>query len=782
MRRGLTSFFLLITAIASARGAEGDSGLELAGRGNPQGHVIVIPAAATPSVRYAAEELQGYVKRITGIELRVSDDSAAQPERAICIGGTRFSPSAEGLGDEGFRLLAKPPHLYVVGSGVRGALYGVYTLLEDYAGVGWFTSWCETVPKAESVAVPSDLDRVERPAFEMREPMWADYSKPDFAARRKANGRTMKLGEKHGGEPLHCSARLYGHTAYQLLPPDLYFDAPPEYYALTQGERRRTGAQLCLSNPDVLRLVTDALLDQIRTEPQAEVFFFGQNDCHGYCECDRCKAIDDEEGSHAGTNIRFVNALAEAVGAQFPDKTIGTFAYQYTEKPPKLAKVRKNVLICLCSIQCDFSRPIRGNPDPTTAAFAESLVEWGTLTDRLYVWDYTTDFSDYPLVYPNVIPTLQENLRFFRDHGVKYVMSEGDWQGWSAHYGELKSYLISQWMWNPDLPVKPLLRKFLRGYYGAAAKTVGEDLSELCKLIPDPETKPLHVFQGPTSPKNLFDDAWLLASDRRWQRAEELTADDPAALVNVRMGRFAIDYTRLLRNPTAVRLWASPNQDRYGREIATVSEIAGRIKAAMESAAASGRRIRLSESDDREVRLKELFDRVAVPSPPPAGARAFRFEETAFKVGVPSWGRVEADAPASGGKALRFPGTHWQWAGNCDFGTIAFEPGFLYRIRVKLRVDRVAGACGTNDWAVTAGVYDRETKSEVSKLALRVSEVGDDYAWYDLAGDIEPRDSQFLYVAPGWFDRNLGANHPSMKSLWVDGVEFFVVKKKEVPK
>ena len=78
-------------------------------------------------------------------------------------------------------------------------------------------------------------------------------------------------------------------------------------------EGRRCGngrhAQLCLTNPEVLRLVTSNVLDRIRKDPGALCYGVSQNDSHEYCECDTCKAVDEEEESHAGTMVRFVNGV-----------------------------------------------------------------------------------------------------------------------------------------------------------------------------------------------------------------------------------------------------------------------------------------------------------------------------------------------------------------------------------------------------------------------------------------------------------------------------------------
>ena len=51
--------------------------------------------------------------------------------------------------------------------------------------------------------------------------------------------------------------------------------------------------------------------------------------------------MDDEEVSQAGTVVRFVNAIADAVAAEFPDKVIEMLAYQYSRKPPKRTRLRR---------------------------------------------------------------------------------------------------------------------------------------------------------------------------------------------------------------------------------------------------------------------------------------------------------------------------------------------------------------------------------------------------------------------------------------------------------
>ena len=143
------------------------SDMPLAVRGMPPDRTIVIPASASPSQRYAAEELRDFTEKTTGVRLPIATDAEPLPAKAILLGETKWTAELAGrvalnapggglgadvknLGTDGFRLVARPPHLLVVGSPERGTLYGVYELLERFAGCRWYASWHSVIPAAGS--------------------------------------------------------------------------------------------------------------------------------------------------------------------------------------------------------------------------------------------------------------------------------------------------------------------------------------------------------------------------------------------------------------------------------------------------------------------------------------------------------------------------------------------------------------------------------------------------------------------------------------------------------
>lgn len=523
--------------------------------GGAAAYTIVRPADASPSQIHAAEELQKYTEQMTGVKLPILADDGPLPERAILLGSTRHTAALLGgpvdlkaLGDDGFHLKTSEPHLLIVGGPVRGTLYGVYELLERFGGCRWYSSWHSVIPQRAALSIP-ELDETQRPAFAMREPYWFDMFNADFAARNKANGAAMRLEDKHGGG-IRFGIGCMVHTFKTLVPPDEFFASHPEYFSEINGKRVKDSAQLCLTNPEVLKIVTARILERIRQDPAAKLFSVSQNDCQKYCTCPACKAIDTREGSQAGTMIGFVNQVAEAVEKDFPNVWIETLAYNYTRTPPKTIRPRPNVVVRLCSIECEFSKPFDRSAAGQNRKFVAEMDSWSAMTDKLHIWDYTTDFRDYLGPFPNVL-ALQGNLRFFRDHHVVGVFEEGAYQGRHGDFAELKAWLLAKWLWNPDLPAETLLNDFFVGYYGAAAPLVRGYFDEI------------HAFyQKPGATLSIYDDVlrqapvtaefYTRAVDL-WRQAEAAVKDSPAHSYNVRMGAIPALFAHLSRLPAGAK-------------------------------------------------------------------------------------------------------------------------------------------------------------------------------------------------------------------------------------
>ena len=162
----------------------------------------------------------------------------------------------------------------------------------------------------------------------------------------------------------------------------------------------------------------------MRAQPEATVFSVSQNDTDLHCECPRCQALARQEGSQGAPVLNLANRVAEAVEKEFPGKAVETLAYQWTRQAPKTMRPRPNVIVRLCSIECCFSHPLATCDSRENRAFRDDLRAWSKVAQRLWIWDYTTDFAHYLLPFPNQ-RVRRPNIRFFVANHVKGIFEAG---------------------------------------------------------------------------------------------------------------------------------------------------------------------------------------------------------------------------------------------------------------------------------------------------------------------------------------------------------------------
>jgi len=490
--------------------------------------VIVTQPGATPAERHAAEELAATLRQITGATFATQELTDHAPESAIVVGpgplATKLFPGVAlaGFGGEEYANVTCGGRLLLAGSRPRGTIYAVYRFLQDQLAVRYYAPWYTYYPSHESLALGS-LNVHSKPAFEYRDPFWFPAFDGDWAARNGSTSATARLQEKHGGQVTY---KGFVHTFYPLVPPDPHFKTHPEWFSLIKGKRVGQGAQLCTTDPQMRDFLVERVKAWLRETPGANIVSVSQNDHAGACECPRCAAVDEREGSHAGSLLELVNYVAEKIEPEFPNVAVDTLAYQYTRKAPKTLRPRRNVIIRLCSIECNFAQPLE---DPTNELFARDIRDWHRLTDRLYVWDYTTDFSHYLLPFPNYY-VLGANVRFFHRNGVVGLFEQGAYQSFSNEMSELRAWVLAQLLWNPYQDDRKLVHEFVEAYYGKpSARYILEYLELIAKAA-----RPYYVGIGHPDASPYLRFSTLAQAERLWQQAEAAARRQPDQLWRVR--------------------------------------------------------------------------------------------------------------------------------------------------------------------------------------------------------------------------------------------------------
>ena len=498
---------------------------------------------------FAARELRYYLGRITAVSFPI--EAYREGANGICVGACANIP-CDDLGEDGFTIQSRDGNLCIAG-GNRGVIYGVYEFLESL-GCRFFTPDCEEIPTNPSLSLSDDYHITQKPAFEYRGHNYADLTQSHrFAVKCRVNGSHHRIPSHMGG---NLSYAWHVHTFEKMVPTAIYGETHPEYYALVDGKRVvRDGGrtQLCLTNPDVLDICVKAVRKILLEKPECRIVSVSQNDWNGnYCTCENCARIDEEEGSHAGSLIHFVNRVAEILEPEFPHIIFDTLAYTYTRPAPKYVRNRHNVCVRLCSIEACFTHPFTAGhdknplvlPDGTTRSFINDLQEWGRICDRIYIWDYTTCFAHYPTPHPNW-RVLQPNAQAMYENNVRGVFEQanGASRG-GVDFNELRAYLISKLLWNPYCDLEKHRQEFLHFYYGAAAPFMDEYLNLICDTA---EARNDHVGFNDAPTHKFLEEDMLDRYDAIFQKALQAVAGDPLRLWRVEKNRLSIRYVRLKR-------------------------------------------------------------------------------------------------------------------------------------------------------------------------------------------------------------------------------------------
>ena len=485
---------------------------------------IVIPAEATPLEIRSATLLQKNLQLVSGVELPLVRGSAASGNSGIYIGhtfrGDKVHPGK--LPAEGYLFDSRGRDVFIMGGSGKGLIYGVYTFLEKYAGCRKVSNIPAVVRELPQIKV-TGLPVEGKPQFEYRE----NYYPASMEAEYLEWNKLQRFDDLWG---------LWGHSYNKLVPAKTYFTTHPEYYALVNGKRQPS--QLCLGNTDVFNIVVAELKKRIADNPDAIYWSVSQNDDNGYCQCEKCKPIDNEQGSPSGSLIRFVNKVA----AVFPDKKITTLAYSYTHKAPATLKPASNVYILLSNIDAYRDKPL--SEEGSAASFRTDLKAWGALTPNIFVWDYITQFTNYLAPFPN-LHTLQPNIQYMKDNGVKGIFAQGSGETY-GEWAELRCYLNTKLMEDSKADVKKLTSSFLVDYYGAKAAPLLQQYIDLIQEKMIASHRKLDIYGNPVNEWNSYLTPELIDQySALFDKAEGLVEGNDKLQERVMKARLPLEYTVL---------------------------------------------------------------------------------------------------------------------------------------------------------------------------------------------------------------------------------------------
>jgi hypothetical protein len=722
------------------------------------GYRIVLAKDAIPTERTAAEELQSFLEKSTGTKLPITERGSGP---AIFIGQSDVALKAlelkswKELKPDEIRLKTVGTNLFLVGDRPRGTLYAVYEFLEQQAGVRFWTAAVTDVPSHRQLTLPQ-LDYRYAPPFQVRSAGYESiFANPKFAVQLRNNGHDCRVPAEWGGDVQVLGCVHTFSQNFPLLPVEEYFSKHPEWYAERNG--KRVSNQLCLTNPDLRRELIRKVLERLRQNPNCRYISVSQNDNQNYCQCDACTAFVKKHGNQTDLLLDAVNQVASAVASEFPDVLIETLAYQYTRTPPMRICPADNVIIRYATIEQECFKPLQS---PDNRNIYRDLMGWHKVAKQLMIWNYVTDFVKYYQPHPNW-QNLASDLKLFRKFGAINIYEQGSWNGGGsiADLGDLRAWLVSKLLWNPDLDTDALINEFLQGYYGPTVSTVRVYIDLMNQAVNDHPKNHETCYAKSTA-------AWL--DDRTLLKAWSIMADAKRkfsgdSIYGPRIAIAAVPITCALLE--RLELWEkdSARQVPELRQI-KYSDLLKETEIAIKNAGVS----RMYEGEltpeawqEKLLRQYAMFfgqfpNDGAIPSVT-AGEKyhAWAVKNISVLCG-PVF--VDKDPAATGGTAIRMPNVHNEWSvQGYDF------PHGTFDLYMEVRCD----SSSPQGNAIRIGIYDWSTKSETGKEFPAQEIAGKKYNIVKF-GKVTLKDNICFFIAP--------IVNPRVKNIWIDRLILIPVK------
>jgi len=433
---------------------------------------IIIPSNPTLTEIYCAQTLQKVFLEIRNEKIYISKRQDLSSTITIYIGNTdrfRIIFGRKEFADEEYMIQSKGHEIFLNGGIPPGLYYSVVSFLEEDLQIfmledGKFSSF----GKVYNIKVKS---RTYKPPFDVRFVAFNELFKKDYCTfnRNTPISYYNYINDSIGGNLLSKQFCGWGHTGFCMIPLEKYYVMQPELFASYPGTAGIMPKQLCYSNDTVYQMIQRYLDDLMIEHPENTIFSITNNDTDGTCECYRCKRVNTSEGSNSGTLVKLINRIVSNNKLKYPNLSYITLSYLDLAYGTKVSKLDSNVRVFISLDTSSWIKPftkIRDNDE-----FVKRIKSWKKCTNNLYIWDYVPDFNEYLLIHPN-IDVLSDNLKYYKEIGIKGGYLQSYYENGLVEEDLLRSFVLSQLMWNPELGYYKLINDFVKCYYGISSSDI----------------------------------------------------------------------------------------------------------------------------------------------------------------------------------------------------------------------------------------------------------------------------------------------------------------------
>lgn len=499
-------------ANAAVRPSFADTNVFLFANGTSE-YTVVIPADASVSVTFSAQELAQYFKQATGFELPVKKENevenSASGGKYILLGRTNALASSgimeagEKAESDGYKIVRKDESVYICGANDKGTNYGVYEFLwyevgfEAYSADEVYTDTCETV-------VLKDFNYTDNPDFGARMMdgiLQSDTYTANLYRITNVDEKSAKYDYGQSKDWLtgncHQLPEWIPMSKYNMKPVEPPGNASEEEKAEYQEKLKNyhpewfTGGQPCLTTPGIAEEIAKNIIEKLKKNLVAYKIDISQGDTTQWCSCKQC-AEEYKQYNVSGYYIRFANKVVNIVenwrAENQPDRDLiySMFAYYATSNPPvtknadgtykildESCRPHEKLYVKFAPIKYCYYHSFDCRNCDMNATFYSEVEGWKAITNRFMIWDYSANYGRYYFFFYD-FESYKNNYAMYKNIGVVDIFRQYNSGGNLAPFTYLKTYINGKLLWNVNYNVEELIDDFFTRYYKNVASEVRE--------------------------------------------------------------------------------------------------------------------------------------------------------------------------------------------------------------------------------------------------------------------------------------------------------------------
>lgn len=174
-----------------------------------------------------------------------------------------------------------------------------------------------------------------------------------------------------------------------------------------------------------------------------------------------------------------------------------------------------NLGIMMCTYHEYYEYPLS---HAENVNYQNTMEAWAAIAKKMCVWHYGVNFDDELIVYNN-FNTMKPDYEYIASLGVNAFFEQASNRTNTATFSELKIYLQSKLIWEPNVDINALTNAFMENYYKDAGMLMGEYLDELRAQYAYMATElgKLNSIRGTVASKEYFSHGML----KNWLSSEE---------------------------------------------------------------------------------------------------------------------------------------------------------------------------------------------------------------------------------------------------------------------